>query len=169
MRPLEDLFADFRFAARTFRRSPTFTVTAVLSLALGIGANSAIFTALDTVLWKPLPVADPHGLVRLLATRSSDQHLTALPSGFVDQLRRADILSGLAIFSNDGLSFSYDGRAERIVGEFVSPNYFAFLGVEPILGQAFTPGPLWTLGARSSVVLSLLAEAFRRRDPPPQC
>lgn len=139
MRPLLDLFADFRFAARTFRRSPTFTVTAVLSLALGIGANSAIFTALDAVLWKPLPVQDSHRLVRLQATRSSDQHLTALPSGFVEQLRRSDILSGLAIFSNDGLSFSYDGRAERIVGEFVSPNYFAFLGVEPILGQAFTP------------------------------
>ena len=82
--------------------------------------------------------SDPHGLVRLQATRSADQHLTALPSGFVEQLRRADILSGIAIFSNDGLSFSYDGRAERIVGEFVSPNYFAFLGVEPILGQAFT-------------------------------
>ncbi len=138
MRPLEDLFADLRFAARTFRRSPTFTITAILSLALGIGANSAIFTALDAVLWKPLPVQDPHGLVRLQATRSADQHLTALPSGFVEQLRRADILSGIAIFSNDGLSFSYDGRAERIVGEFVSPNYFAFLGVEPILGQAFT-------------------------------
>jgi predicted permease len=139
MRPLLDLFADLRFAARTFRRSPTFTITAVLSLALGIGANSAIFTALDAVLWKPLPVQDSHRLVRLQATRSSDQHSTALPSGFVEQLRRSDILSGLAIFSNDGLSFSYDGRAERIVGEFVSPNYFAFLGVEPILGQAFTP------------------------------
>jgi predicted permease len=139
MSPLQDLFADLRFAARTFRRSPTFTITAVLSLALGIGANSAIFTALDTVLWKPLPVQDPHRLVRLLATRAKDQDLTGLPSGFIEQLRRADILSDLAIFSNDGLSFSYDGRAERIVGEFVSTNYFAFLGVDPILGQAFTP------------------------------
>jgi predicted permease len=139
MRPLEDLFADLRFAARTFRRSPTFTITAVLSLALGIGANSAIFTALDTVLWKPLPIQDPHRLVRLLATRAKDQDLAGLPSGFVNQLQRANILSDLTIFSNDGLSFSYDGRAERIVGEFVSPNYFTFLGVEPILGQAFTP------------------------------
>jgi len=115
MSPLQDLFADLRFAARTFRRSPTFTITAVLSLALGIGANSAIFTALDTVLWKPLPVQDPHRLVRLLATRAKDQDLTGLPSGFIEHLRRADILSDLAIFSNDGLSFSYDGRAERIV------------------------------------------------------
>ena len=139
MRPLEDLTRDLRFAARSFRRSPAFTITAVLSLALGIGANSAVFTALDAVLWKPLPVANPRSLVRLMATRGNDQYLASLPSGFVDQLRRADILSEVAFFSNDGLSFSYDGRAERIVGEFVSPNYFTFLGVNPILGQAFTP------------------------------
>jgi predicted permease len=138
MRPLEDLTADLRFAARSFRRSPTFTITAVLSLALGIGANSAVFTALDAILWKPLPVASPHSLVRLLATRDNDQWMASLPSGFVDQLRRAGILSEVATFSNDGLSFSYDGRAERIVGEFVSSNYFTFLGVNPILGQAFT-------------------------------
>ena len=56
---LQDLAADIRYALRAFRRSPTFTLTAVLSLALGIGANSAIFTALDAVLWRPLPVADP--------------------------------------------------------------------------------------------------------------
>jgi predicted permease len=139
MRPLQDLTADLRFATRTFRRSPTFTITAIISLALGIGANSAIFTALDAVLWKPLPVANPHSLLRLMATRGDERYLASLPSGFVDQLHRADILSEVATFSNDGLSFSYDGRAERIVGEFVSPNYFTFLGVSPTLGQAFTP------------------------------
>ncbi|HEV8039429.1 MAG TPA: ABC transporter permease [Bryobacteraceae bacterium] len=139
MRPLQDLTADLRFATRTFRRSPTFTITAIISLALGIGANSAIFTALDAVLWKPLPVANPHSLLRLMATRGDERYLASLPSGFVDQLHRADILSEVATFSNDGLSFSYDGRAERIVGEFVSPNYFTFLGVSPMLGQAFTP------------------------------
>lgn len=138
MRPLQDLTADLRFATRTFRRSPTFTITAILSLALGIGANSAIFTALDTVLWKPLPVANPRSLVRLTATNASEQRMS-LPSAFIDQLRRANIFSDLATFSNDGLSFSYDGRAERIVGEFVSPNYFTFLGVDAILGQTFTP------------------------------
>jgi macrolide transport system ATP-binding/permease protein len=63
MHLLEDLASDLRFAARTFRRSPTFTITAILSLGLGIGANSAIFTALDAVLWKPLPVQNPHTLV----------------------------------------------------------------------------------------------------------
>jgi macrolide transport system ATP-binding/permease protein len=84
MRPLQDLTADLRFATRTFRRSPTFTITAILSLALGIGANSAIFTALDTVLWKPLPVANPRSLVRLTATNASEQRMS-LPSAFIDQ------------------------------------------------------------------------------------
>src|ERR1700730_14345111 len=110
MRLLQDLIADLRFAARTFRRSHTFTITAVLSLGLGIGANSAIFTALDTVLWKPLPVANPSSLVRLMATRADRESTAALPYSFIHQLRGADVLADLAFFSNDGLSFSYDGR-----------------------------------------------------------
>ena len=139
MRSLQDLIADLRFAARTFRRSPTFTLTAVLSLGLGIGATSAIFTALDAVLWKPLPVADPSSLVRMMATRADRESTASLPYSFVHRLRSADILADLAFFSNDGLSFSYDGRAERIVGEFVSSNYFTLLGIVPTLGQAFSP------------------------------
>jgi predicted permease len=127
---LEDLFADLRYALRGFRRSPAFTLTAVVSLALGIGASSAIFAALDAVLWKPLPVADPHSLVRFSPG--------ALPLEFVDQLRRSGIFADVITTAEDGLSFAYDDRAERVVGQVVSPNFFAFLGIEPILGQGFT-------------------------------
>jgi predicted permease len=126
---LVDLAADIHYALRAFRRSPTFTLTAVLSLALGIGANSAIFTALDAVLWRPLPVVDPGRLVTF----------SILPAPFAQQLSESNIFDGLTIETADGLSFSYDGRAERILGEIVSPNFFALLGVEPILGQGFTP------------------------------
>ena len=69
LRWLRDLAADLRYTQRALRRSPAFLLTAVLSLALGIGANTAIFTALDAVLWKPLPVADPHMLVRFAISR----------------------------------------------------------------------------------------------------
>ncbi|MGA2593639.1 MAG: ABC transporter permease [Bryobacteraceae bacterium] len=137
---LEDLAADLRYAFRAFRRSPGFTLTAVLSLALGIGANSAVYTALDAVLWKPLPVADPQSLVRLAATRTQGDELDELPADFAKQLRRSELFSDFVALSSDGLSFSYDGRAERIVGEVVSPNFFGFLGLRPVLGEGFTAG-----------------------------
>jgi macrolide transport system ATP-binding/permease protein len=137
---LEDLFADLRFAFRAFSRSPGFTLTAVLSLALGIGANTAIFSAMDTVLWKPLPVADPNRLVRLVATGSNGRWTNQIWADFVRPLRSSGTFADVITLSEDGLSFSYDGRAERIVGEFVSPNFFEFLGVGPALGQPFSPG-----------------------------
>jgi predicted permease len=136
---LEDLAVDILYALRAFRRNPAFTLTAVLSLALGIGANSAIFTALDAVLWRPLPVADPNRLVNFSISRDKLPVETDLPAAFAEQLRASNIFDGITIEAADGLSFSYDGRAERVLGEIVSPNFFALLGAESILGQGFTP------------------------------
>jgi len=102
---LEDLAADIRYAVRAFRRSPTFTFTAVLSLALGIGANSAIFTALDAVLWRPLPVVEPNRLVDFSISRGKLPPETDLPAPFALQLRESNIFDGLTIETADGLSF----------------------------------------------------------------
>ncbi|HEY1337287.1 MAG TPA: ABC transporter permease, partial [Bryobacteraceae bacterium] len=135
---LEDLGADLRYAFRSFVRSPGFTITAVLSLALGIGANSAIFSALDAVLWRPLPVADPAGLLQIsIARRGVPGYY--LPAELIQHVSRAGVFSDVVSSTSDGLSFAYDDRAERIVGEAVSPNFFTMLGVQPILGHAFTP------------------------------
>lgn len=134
---LADLAADLRFALRAFRRSPGFTLTAVLSLALGVGANSAIFTAMNAMLWKPLPVVEPQNLVTLSVSRA-DHAPSDLPSTLLPQLRESGIFADIVAKSSDGLSFAYEGRAERIMGEVVSPNFFTFLGVQPILGDGFT-------------------------------
>ena len=136
---LQDFAADLRHGLRACRRSPAFTMTAVLSLALGIGGTSAIYTALDAVLWKPIPVEDPNRLVTLSILRDSGAPETDLPAAFVSQLKKSSVFAGLTINTADGLSFAYDGRAERILGEVVSSDYFAALGVRPILGQGFTP------------------------------
>jgi predicted permease len=136
---LQDLASDLLYALRACRRSPAFTLTAVLSLALGIGGVSAIYTAVDVVIWKPLPVADPDRLVHFSISMDKGEPETDLPAAFVSQLQASNVFAGLAVTSADGLSFSYDGRAERIIGEVVSPGYFGVLGVQPFLGQDFTP------------------------------
>jgi predicted permease len=137
---LEDFLLDIRYGARSLRRNPGFTAVAVLTLAVGIGANTAIFTAVDATLWRLLPVTDPQTLVSFSISSSSAQEETDLPAAFVEQLRESGIFEGVTVTAADGLSFTYDDRAERIVGEVVSPNYFNLLGVRPILGQGFTDG-----------------------------
>src|SRR6185369_2369768 len=126
-RILGDLWADLRFTQRALRRSPAFVLTAVLSLALGIGANTAIFTALDVALWRPLAVADPQTLVRFSISRLNRGDRGSLPAEFTNDVSRAGIFSDTLSFSGDGFTFAADGRAERIQGEVVSPNFFAML------------------------------------------
>jgi predicted permease len=136
---LRDSIQDLRYGLRMLRRSPVFAAVAVLSLALGIGANTAIFTALDEVLWKPLPVEDPQSLVRLGFTRKNRNEIAMVPAAFADSLSRADIFADVITLTMDGVSFTYDDRAERISGEIVSPNFFTALGVAPYLGVGFSP------------------------------
>ena len=135
----EDVVADVRHTLRSFRRNPAFVLTAVVSLSLGIGGTTAIYTALDAVLWKPLPVEDPNSLVTLSIARGRRTVETDTPAAFIGQLRASNIFAGIAANSGDGLSFSYGGRAERIIGESVSPSFFDVLGVPSFLGQNFTP------------------------------
>jgi hypothetical protein len=135
---LEDFSSDFRYAQRTLRRSTSFLLTAVLSLALGIGANASIFAALDAALWKPLPVSDPDNLVRFAVSRANHGDRGSLPGELAHDLRESKVFSDIVAFSSDGFSFSYDDRAERVQGEVVSPNFFQFFGLELSLGQGFT-------------------------------
>jgi predicted permease len=135
---IEDLVRDLCYGVRTFRRSPGFAVTAIVSLALGLGTNAAIFNALYTILWKPLPVSRPEGLVKVSIESAKTGLKDVPPVAFLRQLRSATGFEGVFVTSTDGLSFSYDGRAERVMGEGVSGSYFAVLGVRPIIGQPFT-------------------------------
>jgi predicted permease len=137
---LEDFLADVRYNLRSFRRTPAFALTAVLSLALGIGATSTIYTAVDAVLWKPLPVEKPERLANFSVVQKTGEPSHRLPFEFISQLERAGIFAGITGEGDDGLSFSYGEtpRAERIMGEVASPNYFEVLGIKPFLGQGFS-------------------------------
>ena len=132
---------DIRYALRTFRKSPVFVVVAVLSLALGIGANTAIFTLIDQVLLRLLPVKDPQRLV-LLWTRgqhygsNSGANKISYPM-YEDFRDKNQVFSGM--FCRDDLDFSlnFEGKTERISGEVVSGSYFPVLGVGAALGRVF--------------------------------
>jgi predicted permease len=138
------LLPDLRFGVRLLVRNPGFTLVAVLSLALGIGANSTIFTLVNAVLLKPLPVDDSARLVAVFTTYErnpgapSSLGPTAYPN-FKDYRDQNRAFTTMAAHSYNGLplAFSDDGEPEQILGEMVSGDFFALLGVTPALGRAF--------------------------------
>jgi predicted permease len=136
------LSQDLRYALRQLRRSPGFTAAAVLSLALGIGANTAIFSLLDQVLLRLLPVKDPQQLTAILWRGFTNA--ASFGSGTASYPFYKDIRDGNhafdGVFGRFGvaLSFGYQGQTERIPGELVTGNYFEVLGVPAAIGRTFT-------------------------------
>jgi predicted permease len=133
-RLLDDLSNDLRYAVRQIRRSPGFAVLAVLCLGLGIGANTSIFTALNSVLFRPLAGADPGRLVRI--SRGSSASFSY--SDFRDLQARGRQLAGLTASFPMESDLEVDGVSEFVAAEVVAANYGAVLGVAPVLGRWFT-------------------------------
>src|ERR1700689_2885332 len=137
-----NLWQDVRFALRTMWKSPRITATVLLTLALGIGANTAIFSIVNATLFRPLPFHDPEQLVVLHADLRG---LGANSVGFsvpeLDDLRdRAGVFSAVsAVYQGPG-NLTGGGHPERLEGGGVSPNYFSILGARPQLGRLFDPG-----------------------------
>lgn len=133
---------DLRFSVRTLRKSPGFAVTAILTLALGIGAVTSIFSVVNSVLLKPLMFPDPGRLVMLREYQSGaifDQ-LPDNPRHFYNWQSNDRLLSGMAIFQNNSSSIAVGaGHPEIVPGMAVASNFFSVLGVQPVLGRAFTP------------------------------
>jgi predicted permease len=158
------LMQDVRFAIRMLLKNPVFTVVAVLTLALGIGANTAIFSLTDQVLLRSLPVVRPQELVLLrspgprpgrVSTDGSEDEVFSYPL-YKDLREHSPAFSGLlARFPDSTLSVSAQGHtAERSTGELVSGNYFEVLGVRPALGRVFTSEDETAPGANPVAVLS---------------
>ena len=138
---MSSFLQDLRFGARTLRKNPGFTLAAILTLALGIGANTAIFTVTSSVLIKPLPYRDPGRLAFLATERRGDQAPAqgGISLNRYDMLRaRSRSFSAIAVFAND--SFNLTGRGEPVQVPIarVSPNFFSVLGLKPQLGRAFS-------------------------------
>ena len=135
---VETLWQDLRFAARILRKNPGFTAVAVLTLALGIGANTAIFSLVDTFLLRVLPVKDPQQLVFIRATLPQGGTHGDFPYATFEALRdRNNSFSGMFAWDGSRVNAVLNGQAELIDGDFVSGNYWEVLGVTPFLGRTF--------------------------------
>jgi putative ABC transport system permease protein len=138
MRFLEAFWQDLRFGARTLRRSPGFAVIAIVTLALGIGANAAIFSVVNAVLLRPLPWAEPDRAV-MIWSRWISFDKTWVSTGEVVQYRkRSRTLSSVAAWGDGQVNLTGDGDPERVNAANVTANTFATLGVQPLIGRTFT-------------------------------
>lgn len=161
------LIQDVRYAFRTFAKSRAFTVTAVLSIALGIGANTAIFTLMDALFWRWLPVRDPQDLVQLVRTGEGQRPNANFSYPLVRQLaEQKGIFAGLCGFSSANVfNTGSAGYTERIVGAWVSGEYHSTLGLTPIAGRLLTRDDDEIGAVPVAVITDRLWERNFARDP----
>jgi len=148
---------EFRYVVRSLTKSPVFTSVAVLSLALGIGANTAVFTMLDQVLLRLLPVQDPQRVVQLKEVGDFYGSNTGMNSLsypiYKDFSEQNQVFSGMLCRHSLPFSVSFQGRSERAAGEVVSGSYFPVLGIRPALGRLFSSDEDRTRGGAPLAVL----------------
>jgi predicted permease len=151
---LETFVQDVRYALRGLRKNPGFAIVCILTLALGIGANTAMFTVFNAVLLRPISgVANPGGLVILERLQKNNPDFSFGYPDYLDYRDQNQSFTGLAARCRTALTLSH-GTTERITGELVSGNYFAVLGVNPVLGRLIVPEDVQTDGEAPVAVVS---------------
>ena len=164
---LETLWQDLRYAVRTLARTPAFSMVAVLSLALGIGANSALFSLMDVMLLRALPVKNPQDLVEFVRAHPDGSAMTNLPYPVFEYFRRdRSVLSDVFAISLSSLVFRAGGLSERATAHEVSGSFFPSLGVQALMGRTLGPDDD-RAGAANHVAVISYAFWSRRfgRDP----
>ena len=147
------LRSDTSYALRQMRKRPGFSVAAILTLALGVGATSAVFAVVDTVLLRPLPYAAPDRLYALyeINTRGNVGRTRATALNFLDWQQQASSFSGMAAHVGTGFTLTGHGEPEFVLGQLVTPGLLDVLGVQPMLGRGFQPQE--AEGGRNRVVI----------------
>jgi len=154
------MFQDLHFGIRMLRKNPGFTAVAVLSLALGIGVNTSVFTLIYSLVWRPLPAPDPAGVVNIYQTVKGNNYGRRSEGGgpisypeYVNYRDQTRSFAGLAAFAEETLTLT-GVEAERINAQMVTDNYFSVLGGEAALGRVFVPNECQSPGACPQVILS---------------
>ncbi|MGA9768287.1 MAG: ABC transporter permease [Blastocatellia bacterium] len=136
---METLWQDLRYGVRMLLKNPGFTAVAAITLALGVGANSAIFSVVNGVLLKPLPYKAPEQLVRVFETCAEFPKFPISPANFLDYREQNQVFDDFATFTRSDLQLAEGDRPARLTAMMVSEGYFRLLGFEPILGRDFLP------------------------------
>ena len=134
---MHKLMQDLRYALRTLQKNPGFALIAIVTLALGIGANTAIFSVVNGVLLKPLPYREPEQLVRVFERSQAQPRFPMAQGNFQDYREQNTTLSGLALYTRHDMELSQDDKPERLAGLRVTAGFFELLGVAPLLGREF--------------------------------
>jgi putative ABC transport system permease protein len=137
--PMDALRQDLRFAFRTLVARPTFTLVAMLTLALGIGATTSIFSVVNAVLLRPLPWPDADRLVLIWGTRGSVKQNGVVYLDYLDWQRASRSFDALAVMRGQSVNLTGGDQPERVIGSFVTSNIFSLLGATPERGRFFTP------------------------------
>jgi predicted permease len=151
---MDDVQQDVRYTFRQLRKSPLFTATATLSLALGIGANAAVFTIVERTLLRSLPVRSPHELVYVTDERVLTQPSPRFSYPFYQFVRKNLVLDGVAAHAAVSLNVTVNGQTLRAAGELVSGNYFDVLGAKSVVGRPLSPDDDRISGADAVAIVS---------------
>jgi len=151
---------EIRYAARSLRRSPGFSAAAILTLALGIGANTAIFSVLEGVVLAPLPYPQPDRLVAIALYNRALKYTTSLSyPDFLDWQRNSPSFDEIAAFVSPGFYLTGPGTPEHVDGKDVSAGFFRTLGISPELGRSFSPEEDRYGGPRAAMISDRLWRA----------
>jgi predicted permease len=134
---MQTLWQDLRYGARMLVKQPGFTLIAIFTLALGIGANTAIFSVVNGVLLKPLPYRAPEQLIRVFETSRTQPKFPMAQGNFQDFRAQNSTLAGLALYTRRDQELSQDGKPERLAALGITAGYFELLGMQPLLGREF--------------------------------
>ncbi len=189
----QGLGQDIRYGLRTLRKNPGFTAVAILALALGIGANTAIFSVINGVLLRPLGYPDPGRLVTIVETDQQFSHASVAYPNYLDWRRQSQSFTDIGVARSDDFNFTGAGQPEQLSGEYVSASLFPVLGAVPFIGRNFLAqedrqgaacvvmlsyefwslrfggdpnisGKVLTLNAMSCAVVGVLPRDFRFRE-----
>jgi len=156
-----DLWQDLRYGARSLRRNPAFTAVALITLALGIGANTAIFSVVNGVLLRPLPYPEPDRLAMVhgISLQAAEGRSPLCAADFLDWKSQNQVFQSLAGFSSNRFSYTGGQSPEEIEGAWVTADFFSTMGVQPVLGRGFLPDEDQAKAPRTVVI----SDAFWRR------
>ena len=159
-RAVSTILQDVRYAARMLRRQPGFAIVAILTLALGIGANTAVFTVVNGVLLRPLPYRDPDRLVLLLHGRNGRLSNSYSPPNFIDVTTQSGVFSGATAMTSSSTNLTGLGEPQLIDGANVTPSFFNVIGATPQLGRGLVDAD----GEQGGASVVVLGDGLWRRQ-----